>query len=100
MRPEANIELYISLLGGTVISLFLIVGQVVALRSRVAAVRKRWANFHRHKNWFPLILEILGVSGFFLVQPFLIGYLIVLSLDGFTPVFSTHLIQEFHRIFR
>ncbi|MBW8072384.1 MAG: hypothetical protein GJU77_01695 [Ferrovum sp.] len=100
MRPDVDIELYIAMLSGSVISLFLIVGQVAALRSRVAAIRGRWAKFRQNRNRFRLVLEILGVSSFFLVQPFLIGYLIVLSLDGFTPVFSTHLIEEFRQIFK
>ncbi|WP_297463108.1 hypothetical protein [Ferrovum sp.] len=93
----ANLQLYVALMGGVVISIFLIVGELVFLRTKVKAVRLRWKELSRQGRRIRLALEVMGVSGIFLVQPFITGYVIVRTLDQFTPGFSRDVVDEFHQ---
>ncbi len=92
----ANLQLYVALMGGVVISLFLIVGELVFLRTKVKAVRLRWHEFYRHGRKIRLALEIMGVSGIFLIQPVITSYVIVHTLDQFTPGFSRDVVDQYH----
>lgn len=81
-------------MAGVVLSLFLIVGEIAALRTRVAALRRHMWDLFREGRLLRLLVILLGVAAFFLVQPFLVALLVVLALDSLVPHFSGSVLQQ------
>jgi uncharacterized membrane protein len=89
-----QIELRIAVMAGIVLSLFLIVGEIVALRKQAARLRGRWRQYYREARFARLFAELCGVAAFFLVQPVLVALVVIQAIDNFNPNFSAHAVQQ------
>lgn len=87
-------ELLLAVMAGTVLSLFLIVGEIAALRTRVSKVRRHIWELLRQGRFIRLLAVLLGIAVFFLVQPFIIALLVVSALDSLVPHFSGSVFQQ------
>jgi uncharacterized membrane protein len=89
-----HIELNIAIMAGLVLSLFLIVGEIAALRTQASRLREHWKQLYMAAKFLRAFAEICGVAAFFLVQPFIVAILVLLALNGFNPNFSVHVFQQ------
>jgi hypothetical protein len=89
-----QIELYVAVMAGVVLSLFLIVGEIAALRKQVARVRNRWKQYYLGGRFLRIFMELCGVAAFFLIQPVLVAVLVVMALGNFNPEFSEHAVHQ------
>ncbi len=89
-----NIELYVAIMAGVVLSLFLMVSEIVFMRKRVSKIRTRLVNFYQSGRFLRFLIELFAISAFFLLQPVLIAYLVVMALDNVHPGFSDSVIRE------
>jgi uncharacterized membrane protein len=88
-----NIELYVAIMAGTVLSFFLMVSEIVLIRKRLLNIRSRLAHFYRSRRFLRFYLEIFSIAAFFLVQPFIVGFLVVMALDNLNPHFSASVLH-------
>ena len=88
------IEMYISLMAGLVLSLFLMVGEIVVLRKKIAKILAYLHLMLHTGKRVRFAIAICGIAFFFLSQPIIVGVLVVLALNNFNPHFSVFLIQE------
>jgi hypothetical protein len=88
-------ELSLAVMAGVVLSLFLIVGEIAALRTRVSAIRRHLWELLRQGRFMRLLAVLLGIAAFFLVQPFIVAFLVISALDSLVPHFSGSVIQQF-----
>ncbi len=92
-----KMELYFTVMAGMVLAFFLMVSEVVALRKVGAKFHLRVKNLlgtgRRGRAWAEMSLVAL----FFLVQPFIVAYLVVGVLEGFHHHFTDHLLKEFRQ---
>jgi|GEM_PF-3306460 len=88
-------ELLLAVMAGVVLSLFIIVGEIAALRTRVAKIRRHMWDLYKAGKFFQLLVMAFGVAAFFLVQPFVVALLVILALDSLVPHFSGSVIQQF-----
>ncbi len=89
-----RIELDIAVMAGTVLSLFLIVGEIVALRKQAVRLRDRWRRHYREARFLRLFVESCGAAAFFLVQPVLVAVMVAKAIDNFDPNFSARAMQQ------
>jgi len=89
-----RIELYIAIMAGCVLSVFLMVSEVVFLRKRFAMIRKRLIHYYLTGRVFRYYLGIFAIAAFFLVQPLIVAYLVMMSLDTVNPVFSISVFRQ------
>ncbi len=87
-------ELLLVIMAGVVLSLFLIVGEVAALRKRARAVRSRFQFLFESRRLLRLALEAAAIAVFFLVQPVIVAFLVAMVLDGLNPGFSSLVVQQ------
>lgn len=91
-------ELLLVTMAGVVLSLFLIVGEIAALRKRARRVRLHLRHLYRSRQILRLTLEILAIAAFFLVQPLIIGFLAAMALDSLNPEFSGLVVQQLRNV--
>jgi site-specific recombinase len=89
-----QIELYIAVMAGVVLWLFVMVSEVVFLRKRFVRMRKRLIHFYLERQLVRLAFSLFGIAAFFLVQPLIIAYLVMMSLDSVDPVFSSSVFRQ------
>lgn len=82
-----NIELYISIMAGCVLSFFLMVSEIVFLRKRLVGIRSRLIFLYQSGKFIRLALSIFSILAFFLVQPLIVGLLVATALDRANPGF-------------
>ncbi len=87
-------ELLLVIMAGVVLSLFLIVGEIAAMRKRARAVRLHLRRLYRTRRYPRLVLDICAIAAFFLVQPLIIGFLAAMALDSLNPEFSGLVFQQ------
>lgn len=87
-------ELSLAVMAGVVLSLFLIVGEIAALRNYVARVLLHMRNLFRKGKFLGLLAEMFAIAAFFLVQPFIVALLVIMALDSLVPEFSGNVIQQ------
>jgi membrane-anchored glycerophosphoryl diester phosphodiesterase (GDPDase) len=88
-------ELLLAVMAGVVLSLFLIVGEIAALRTRVSRIRRYLWDLYREGRFFRLLGMLFCIAAFFLVQPFIVALLVILALDNLVPHFSGSVIHQF-----
>ncbi len=93
-----NIQLYVAIMAGVVLSLFLMVSEIVFLRKRVSRIRSRLTYFYRSGRFLRFFVGIFAISAFFLVQPLIVGFLVVMALDNVHPDFSDSVIRGIRQI--
>lgn len=87
-------ELLLVVMAGVVLSLFLIVGEIAAMRKRAKNVRSHLQGLWQSGRMLRWLLEVLAIAAFFLVQPILVGTLVALALDSLNPGFSGIVLQQ------
>jgi len=92
-------ELLLVIMAGVVLSLFLIVSEIAAMRKRVKRIRARLLDFWQTGRYFRLLLETSAIAVFFLMQPVIIGTLVALALDGLNPGFSGMVLDQVRQVF-
>lgn len=92
-------ELYIAVMAGMVLAFFLMVSEIVFMRKRVVNIRARLAHFYRSGRWFRFSFGIVAICAFFLVQPVIVGYLVVMALDQVDPHFSISVMRQMRHAF-
>lgn len=90
MRPELTIVV----MAGVVLSLFLIVGEIAAMRKRAQRVLAHFKILSAGGSFLRLAIEVCAIAALFLVQPFIIGILTALALDALHTDFSGHLMRQ------
>jgi hypothetical protein len=93
-----NTELYIVVMAGVVLSLFLIVGEIAALRKRARRLLAHLRDLYTAGHFLRLVLELCAIAAFFLVQPALIAFLVAMVMDGLNPEFSDHVISQLREL--
>ncbi len=89
-----QIELYFTVMAGMVLAFFLMVGEVVALRKVGMRLYSRLKAMRRSGRKWRFYAEMGLVILFFLVQPFIVGWLVTGALNGFNSHFAVNLIRE------
>ena len=77
-----------------VLAFFLMVGELVALRKVGMRLYSRLQNLRRSGRKLRFYAETGLVSLFFLVQPFIVGWLVMGALDRFDPHFAVNMVRE------
>lgn len=95
MKPE----LLLAIMAGVVLSLFLIVGEIAAMRKRVKRLRAHLMELYRSGRFLRLVLELSAIAIFFLVQPVIIGTLVSLALNSVYPGFSDIVFGQVRQVF-
>ena len=93
-----NIELYIAIMAGVVLSLFLMVSEIAFLRKRISGIRTRLKYFYQSGRFIRLFISIFAISVFFLAQPVIVGSLVVMALDNIHPGFSDSVIRGIRHV--
>ncbi|MGC2458288.1 MAG: hypothetical protein WA435_09845 [Gallionellaceae bacterium] len=91
---DIPIEIYISVMAGLVLSFFLMVGEIAALRTQAPKILARLRFMYQTGKRIKLFVAICGIAVFFLIQPIIVAILAVLVLNNFNPHFSVNLMQE------
>ncbi len=92
-------ELLLVIMAGVVLSLFLIVGEIAAMRKRVRQMRSHLLGLYQTGSYLRLSMELSAIALFFLVQPVIIAALVALALDGLYPDFSGMVIEQVRQVF-
>lgn len=89
-----NIELYIAIMAGFVLAFFLMVSEIMLMRKRVVTILTSLKNYYRSGSFIRLSLSLFAILAFILVQPLIVGFLVVMALDKVDPHFSGSVIRE------
>jgi hypothetical protein len=89
-----NIELYVAIMAGFVLSFFLMVSEVVFMRKRLIGILTHLRHLYRTGAFMRLMLSVCALAGFFLIQPLIIGFLVVMALDNSSHGFYDSVIRE------
>jgi len=92
-------ELLLVFMAGVVLSLFLIVIEIAAMRNRASRIRTRLMRLYQSRRILRLLIEISAIAAFFIVQPVIVAFLVTMALDNLNPDFSKHVIQELRQVF-
>lgn len=94
-----KIELYFTVMAGLVLAFFLMVSEIVALRKVGMKVYFRLKNMRNSGRTLRLYAEMGLILLFFLAQPFIVGWLVMESLDNFYPHFAMNMVKELRQSF-
>jgi len=89
-----DIELYFTVMAGMVLAFFLMVGELVALRKVGFRLYSRLQRMRSTGRKLRLYAEMGMICLFFLVQPFIVGWLVMGALDRFNPHFAVNMVRE------
>lgn len=92
-------ELLLVIMAGVVLSLFLIVGEIAAMRKRVKQVHSRLLALYEARSYLRLSLQLSCIAVFFLIQPVIIAALVALALDGLQSDFSGMVVEQLRHLF-
>jgi hypothetical protein len=92
-------ELLLVFMAGVVLSLFLIVIEIAAMRKSASRIRIRLMRLYQSGRILRLLIEISAIAAFFIVQPVIVAFLVTMALDNLNPDFSEHVIQELRQVF-
>lgn len=92
-------ELSLVFMAGVVLSLFLIVIEIAAMRKFASRIRTRLIRLYQSRRILRLLAETSAIAAFFIVQPFIVAFLVAMALDQLNHNFSKHVIQEIGQLF-
>lgn len=92
------IEMYITVMAGCVLAFFLMVSEIVALRKQAVKIFTYLQFMLKAGRRVRFVIVICGIAFFFLVQPVIVGVLVVLALNNLNPHFSVTLMQEIMQV--
>ncbi len=91
-------ELLLVVMAGVVLSLFLIVSEIAAMRKRAKRMLVRLVELYRSGKYLKLLFELSAIAAFFLIQPVIIGTLVALALDGLYSGFSDMVVEQVRNV--
>jgi len=92
-------ELLLVFMAGVVLSLFLIVGEIAAMRKRVSRIRIHLQRLYQSRRILRLLVELSVIAVFFLIQPVIVAFLVSMALDNLNPDFSGLVAQQLRQEF-
>jgi len=92
-------ELLLVFMAGVVLSLFLIVGEIAAMRKRASRFRARLLRLYQTRRILRFLIEMSAIAVFFLVQPVIVAFLVSMALDNLNPDFSDLVVQQLRQEF-
>ena len=92
-------EMLLVFMSSVVLSLFLIVIEIAALRKRASKIRTRLIFLYKTGSILMLIIDVSFISLFFLVQPLIVAYLVSHALNKINPEFSNIIILQLSEVF-
>jgi hypothetical protein len=92
-------KLLLVFMAGVVLSLFLIVIEIAAMRKRASRIRTRLIRLYQSRRILRFLIETSAIAAFFIVQPVIAAFLVTMALDKLNPDFSGHVIQEIGQVF-
>lgn len=92
-------ELLLVIMAGVVLSLFLIVSEIAAMRKRVSRIQTRLLHLYQSRRILRFLIEISAIAVFFLVQPVIVAFLVSMALDNLNPDFSGLVAQQLRQEF-
>ena len=81
-------------MAGFVLAFFLMVSEIMLMRKQVVAFLTRLKNYYRSGKFVRLFLFTFAMLALILLQPLIVGLLVVMALDKVDPHFSTSVIRE------
>lgn len=87
-------EMYVAVMAGVVLSLFLGVSEVVALRKAAFRLYGRWARLSRSGNALRVAVELCGIAAVFLLQTVIVAVLVALALGTLNPRFPHNVSRQ------
>ena len=87
-------EIYISVMAGCVLGFFLIVGEIALLRKRALAIQSYLGRMRQSGKRAKFIAVVSGIAAFFLIQPVVVGLLVVLAVNNLDPHFAANLLHR------
>lgn len=87
-------EIYISVMAGCVLGLFLIVGEIALLRKRVPAILAYLGRMRQSGKTAKFVVAVSGIAAFFLIQPVIVGVLVALAVNNLDPHFAANLLHR------
>ncbi len=81
-------DLYVAVMAGVVLSLFLGVGEIAALRRPALRVYVRWTKLVRSGRSFRVAAELFGFAALFALQAVVVAVLVAVALGGLNPRFT------------
>jgi len=92
-------ELLLVTMAGVVLSLFIIVIELAALRKRASKIRTKLIQLFQAGQYLRLLIVTLSIATFFLVQPVIVAYLVSQVLNSINPGFSKNVALELRQVF-
>lgn len=91
-------ELLLVIMAGVVLSLFLIVGEIAAMRKSAKRIRTRLLNLYRSRRFLRFLFEISAIAVFVMVQPVMVAFLVAMAMDNLNPEFSALVAQQLRQV--
>jgi hypothetical protein len=92
-------ELLMVIMAGVVLSLFLIVSEIAAMRKRAKRILAHMVSLYQSGRFLRLFLELCAIAVFFLAQPVIIATLTAIALDDLNQGFSDMVIEQVRHVF-
>ena len=87
-------ELYVAVMAGVVLSLFLGVSEVVALRKPAFRLYGRWTRLSRSGKGLRVAVELCGIAIAFVLQTVIVAILVALALGVLNPRFPHNVSRQ------
>lgn len=94
-----KVELMLVFMAGLVLSFFIIIIEIAAMRKLASRLRARLIRLYRSRRILRLLTETSAIAAFFIVQPFIVAFLVTMALDQLNYNFSKHVILEIGQLF-
>jgi len=92
-------EMLLVFMASIVLSLFLIVIEIAALRKRASKIRTRLIFLYQSGRILMLIVDVSLISLFFLIQPLIVAYIVTHALNKINPDFSRIIMLQLWEVF-
>ena len=87
-------ELYVAVMAGVVLSLFLGVSEVVALRKPAFRLYGRWTRLSRSGKALRVAVELCAIGALFVLQTILVAVLVAIALGVLNPRFPHNVSRQ------
>ena len=87
-------ELYVAVMAGIVLSLFLGIGEIAALRKPAFRIYVRWTRLLRSGRPFRVAVELCGITVLFVLQAILVAVLVAMALGELNPRFPQNVSRQ------
>lgn len=80
-------------------STYKILIEIAAMRKRASRIRTRLIRLYQSRRILRLLTKTSAIAAFFIVQPFIVAFLVAMALDQLNRNCSKHVIQEIEQVF-